>query len=111
MQCMGAVRMRFQTADKNITILKEILTIPDDQLTSCQVKSCIFLRNKCIKVFLTLNRHFCPKYMSIINNTASSSGKIIPLLSSHVKIHQHVCLEQFLLVNSAVYISLLNQMR
>ncbi len=50
---MGAVRMRVQTADKNITIIH---TTAVHRLTSCEVKSCVFVRNKCIiKMFLILN--------------------------------------------------------
>ncbi len=46
LQWMGAVRMRVQTADKNITIHKN----PAYQLMSCKVESCIFVINKYIKV-------------------------------------------------------------
>ncbi len=45
LQWMGAVRMRVQTADKNITIIH---TTPVHQLTSGEDKSCVFLRNKCM---------------------------------------------------------------
>ncbi len=41
---MGAVRMRVQTADKNITIIHKSST-PVNQLTSCDVKSCMFVRH------------------------------------------------------------------
>ncbi len=51
LQWMGAVRMRVQTADKNITIIH---MTPVHQLTSCEVKSCLFVRNKfIIKTLLT----------------------------------------------------------
>ncbi len=54
LQWMGAVRMRVQTADKNITVIH---TTPVLQIISCRVKSCIFVRNKSIiKTILTLNR-------------------------------------------------------
>ncbi len=39
---MGAVRMRVQTADKNITIIH---TTPGQQLTSCEVKSALSSEN------------------------------------------------------------------
>ncbi len=39
LQWMGAVRMRVQTADKNITIIH---TTPVHQLTSCEVKSYVY---------------------------------------------------------------------
>ncbi len=45
LQWMGAVRMRVQTADKSITVIN---TTPVHQLTSCEVKSCIFVKNKSI---------------------------------------------------------------
>ncbi len=49
---MGAVRMRVQTAAKNITIIH---TTPVHQLTCCEVKSSMFVINKSIiKMFLTL---------------------------------------------------------
>ncbi len=46
-----------------------------------------------------------------IQDKASSSENIHPLLSSHIKIHKHIYLELFSLVNSAwtVHISLLIQ--
>ncbi len=57
---MGAVRMRVQTADKNITIIH---TTPVHQLTSWEDKSCVFERNKSIiKPFLPSNCHFQLKY-------------------------------------------------
>ncbi len=37
------------------------------------------------------------KYNSIIHNNASSSVKIDPLLSSHIKIQQYICLERILI--------------
>ncbi len=45
LQWMGAVRMRVQTADKNITIIH---TTPVHQLTSWEDKRCVFVRNKSI---------------------------------------------------------------
>ncbi len=48
LQWMGAVRMRVQTADKNIKIIHTILV---HQLMSCEVKTCVFVRNKSIKAF------------------------------------------------------------
>ncbi len=55
LQWMGAVRMRVQTADKNITIIH---TTPVHQLTSYELKSCMFIRNKLIKTFQTSNCFF-----------------------------------------------------
>ncbi len=43
---MGAVRMKVQTADKNITIV--IHTTPVHQLTSLEAQICVFVRNKSI---------------------------------------------------------------
>ncbi len=45
LQWMGAVRMRVQTADKNITIIH---TTPVHQLTSREDKCCVYARNKYI---------------------------------------------------------------
>ncbi len=75
LQWMGAVRMRVQTADKNIT---KIHTTPVHQLTSCEAKSCLFVRNKfIIKLFLTSNCCFWLKYESSIHNIAFSSEKVV----------------------------------
>lgn len=53
---------------------------PVHQLTSCEMKSDMFVKNKT----------FWPKYRSIIQNNASSSEKAHLLLSSHNKIHSHI---------------------
>ncbi len=71
LQWMGAVRMRAQTADKNITIIH---TTPVQQLMSCDVKSCIFVRNKIItETFLTLIWIYIDFYSEKI--ISSESGK------------------------------------
>ncbi len=103
LQWMGAVRMRVQTADKNIH------TSPVHQSTSCEAKSCMFGRNKStIKTCLTSNHHL------LVHNPyyASSSVKSSSPVVSH-QIHPHICLELFWLVNRAwsVQISLLIQTR
>ncbi len=64
---MGAVRMRVQTADKNITIIH---TTPVHQLTSCDVTSWQVM-------FLTSNCCFWQKYESSTHNTAFSSEKVV----------------------------------
>ncbi len=46
LQWMGAVRMRVQTADKNITVIHK--STPVHQLMYCEVKSCVFVLNKSI---------------------------------------------------------------
>ncbi len=80
LQWMGAVRMRVQTADKNITIH----TTPVHQLTSWEDKNCMFVRNKSIiKTFLTSNCCFWLKYKSTINNSTSSREKFISCCLSH----------------------------
>ncbi len=63
-------------------------TIP----VTLSVKSCKFVRNKSIIKTLKLYNHF----ESIIQNNASSSEKVHPLLSSQIKVHPHICLECFL---------------
>ncbi len=55
LQCMGAFRMRVQTADKNITVVHKT---PVHHLTSCKVKSCMFVRKKSIKMLLMSNKSF-----------------------------------------------------
>ncbi len=58
------------------------------------MKTCVFVRNKSIiKGVLTLNRHFWTKYL--LHNDTSSSEKVHPRLSSHIKIHWHICSELF----------------
>ncbi len=103
LQWMGAVRMRIQTADKNIH------TSPVHQSTSCETETCMFGRNKStIKTCLTSNHHL------LVHNPyyASSSVKSSSPVVSH-QIHPHICLELFLVVNRAwsVQISLLIQTR
>ncbi len=72
LQWMGAVRMRVQTADKNITIIR---TPQVHNSMSCEkLRVCI----KSIKVFLILNHCFQLKYESVIHDNASSSYKAIP---------------------------------
>ncbi len=46
---MGAVRKRVQAADKNIH------TTPVHQLTSCEVKRCVLVRNKSIVFYLLID--------------------------------------------------------
>ncbi len=69
LQWMGAVRMSVQTAAKNITIIH---MTPVNQLTSCEAKSCMFLRNQSIKTFLTSDRYLQLKESSIHIITFSS---------------------------------------
>ncbi len=73
-QWMGAVRMRVQTADKNITIIH---TTPVHQITSGEDKSCVFVRYKSIKKNVSLSCYFQLKYNSIIHNNSSSSVKVV----------------------------------
>ncbi len=93
LQWMGAVRMRVQTADKNITIH----TTPVHQLTSWEDKNCMFVRNKSIiKTFLTSNCCFWLKYKStsiIALPPVKSSSPVV----SHIKIQPHICLDRFVL--------------
>ncbi len=62
------------------------------------LQSYVFKINKSIKIFLALIRCFWPKYQSIIHNNASSSETVHFLVSSHIKIHQHICLGLFFTV-------------
>ncbi len=64
---------RVQTADKNITVTH---TTPFPQLTSYEVKSCMFIRNKSIiKTFLL--QTISLKYESPVYNITFSSGKVV----------------------------------
>ncbi len=88
LQWMGAVRMRVQTADKNITIIH---TTPVHQLTSYELKSCMFIRNKLIKTFQTSNCFFQLK--SIIHNivppvkrSLSESGENYAQFKHHLQV-------------------------
>ncbi len=79
LQWMGAVRMRVQTADKNNTIIH---TTPVHQLMYCEAKSCMFVRNKSIKAFLSSNLCFQLKYESSI---------ILLVVSKVVWIRREIC--------------------
>ncbi len=78
-------------------------------------KSNMFIRNKSIKTFLTLNSRFWPKHKSIIHNNGSSSETVHPLSSSHIKIITYLfrnilyCFHSNL--SRSVHISLLIHMR
>ncbi len=98
LQWMGAVRMRVQTADKNITIIH---TTPVHQLTSGEDKS---WNKSIVKTFLTQIR---------VHNNASLQWKSASPVVSHIKIQPHICLQLFCLVNAAwsVQIYLLTQTR
>ncbi len=72
LQWMGAVRMRVQTADKNITIIH---TTPVHQLTSWEDKRCMFVKNKSIIIRHFL--HFNVQLKSSVYNYTSSSKKSI----------------------------------
>ncbi len=95
LQWMGAIRM-----SPNSWWQQVIHMTPVHQLTSCEVKNCMIVRNKSIiKMF----------------NNVSSCGNVYPLLSSQIKIHWHVynCFGLFSLVNvlvdyCTVFISHLN---
>ncbi len=78
------------------------------------MNSCIFLRSKSIpKAFplqtIASGRNMSPQSTIMLPPVRKSMF----LLSSHIKIQPHICLELFLLVNSAwsVHISLLIQTR
>ncbi len=59
LQWMGAIRMRVQTADKNITAIH---TTPVHHLICCELKSCMFVRNKSTNKSFNSQHHFCSKY-------------------------------------------------
>ncbi len=60
------------------------------------VKNYTFVRTKSvIRMFLTSNYRFWTNYQSIIHKDVSSSEKVHALLSSHIKIHNDICLELF----------------
>ncbi len=75
----NAIRMRVQTADKNITMIH-----------TTQV--CKKHRNPL--------RHFNWKKISIIQFIIHNSEKVCPLLSSHIKILTYLLLQLFSLLNS-----------
>ncbi len=68
LQWMGAARMRVQTADKNITIIH---TTPVHKLTSCEVKSYMFL----IKLKSIIRTFFHQIAFSSQNAISSESGE------------------------------------
>ncbi len=86
---MGAVKMRVQIADKCITMIHKT---PVHYVLGRE-KLCVCKKQEHHQSVLTLN--CCFKLKSIIHNSSSSSEKVHPLLSSHMKIHKHICLELF----------------
>ncbi len=82
LQWMGAVRMRVQTADKNITVIH---TTPVHQLMYHEAKSCVFVGNTYIKACLTLNCCFQLIYESSIHNTSLSSENVSREKSAQIK--------------------------
>ncbi len=110
LQWMGAVRESKQLIKTSQATLVQSINPSVHRLMSCEVKSCMFVRNKSIiKAFLSVNCCFWLKCESII--MLPYVKKI--LFSSHIKIHPHICLDLFLLVNNvwSVHISLLIQTR
>ncbi len=93
LQWMGAIRMRVQTADKNITTI---------HLKSSMVKICVcvFVRNVyIIKMFYNIyNIASGLKKEPIIHNNSSSGEKVHLLTSSDIKVQQHACSELFRIV-------------
>ncbi len=79
-QWMGAVRMRVQTADKNMTIIhiNPRHSSPSINILCKEVKSCVFVRNKSIKkIFFNIKPLLLTKYKSSIPNIAFPSEKVI----------------------------------
>ncbi len=68
---MGAVRMRVQAADKNITIIH---MTPVHQLTSCEAESGVFATNKSIKKFSFQRGHIMPILISLNEKSVTSFG-------------------------------------
>ncbi len=66
---------------------------PVQQLTFCEVKSYMFLRNKSI-INLTSNHNFWPKCHTVIQNNSSFSEKSITVVLSHQN-QPTYCLELF----------------
>ncbi len=78
LQWMGAVRMRVQTADKNITIIH---TTPVHRLTSWEAKHCMFVINKSIKTF------FCPQFIILLSPLKKpESGEKYAQIKHHLKV-------------------------
>ncbi len=65
LQWMGAVRLWVKTADKDIHNNPHDSNPSEDVL--CEVKSCMFVRNESIKMFLSSNSRFWSKYSRIIS--------------------------------------------
>ncbi len=69
---MGAVRMRVQTADKNVTIIH---TTPVHHLMSWEDKSYMFVKKQIHQIVLTVNLCLL-KYEASIHDIDFSSEKI-----------------------------------
>ncbi len=70
---MGAVRMRVQTADKNITIIH---STPVHQLLHCELKSCMFVINHPSLTCFNF-KPLLPWVESFIHNIAFSREKVV----------------------------------
>ncbi len=83
LQWMGAVRMRVQTADKNITIIH---TTPVHQVMSSEAISCVFVRNK----FSIFNFKLLFAYESSIHNNVQWKVVLSELGEKHAQIKYHL---------------------
>ncbi len=71
---MGAVRMRVQTADKNITIIH---TTPVYQLISCEVKSCMFFKSSIqIQIIVDLLVDYCDVFISCLDSHSDGTHSL-----------------------------------
>ncbi len=86
LQRMAAVRIRVQTANKNITIIHKQSTV--HQLTSCEVKSCVLVIYSSIIIAFLISIHcFWLKYESSIHNIFSCEKVISSQLNQKRNIH------------------------
>ncbi len=84
------LRMRVQTADKNISIIH---TTTVHQLTSWEVKSCIFAMNKSIKIFESIHFFFYSDKVAL-SESGEKYAQIKHRLKSNTVLNKYVTLQE-----------------
>ncbi len=90
LEWMAVIRMRVQTADKNISIIH---TTTVDQLTSWEVKSCIFAMNKSIKIFESIHFFFYSDKVAL-SESGEKYAQIKHRLKSNTVLNKYVTLQE-----------------
>ncbi len=90
LEWMAAIRMRVHTADKNISIIH---TTTVHQLTSWEVKSCIFAMNKSIKIFESIIFFFYSDKVAL-SESGEKYAQIKHRLKSNTVLNKYFTLQE-----------------